>query len=122
MRVRESDRIISEVALLAAGVNADGHREVLSLRAAPSETGPARSEFIADLVDRGLAGRFKPAGVQSASDTGHMPVGAFLTYRRISYRNPGYVIQPWRRGVSAETEYAGATAGNRANSAYGCYW
>jgi putative transposase len=44
------------VALLATGVNGDGHREVVGLRVATSETGPAWNEFFADLVARGLAG------------------------------------------------------------------
>ncbi len=42
--------------LLAAGVNNDGHREVLGMRVATSATGPAWNECLADLVARGLAG------------------------------------------------------------------
>ncbi|MEE1622929.1 IS256 family transposase [Zafaria sp. Z1313] len=56
MRVREGGRVVSTVALVATGVNADGRREVLGLRIATSETGPAWNEFFADLVARGLAG------------------------------------------------------------------
>ena len=37
-------------------MNGDGHREVLGIRVATSETGPAWNEFFADLVARGLAG------------------------------------------------------------------
>ena len=37
-------------------VNGDGHREVLGLRVATSETGSAWNEFFADLVARGLTG------------------------------------------------------------------
>ncbi|TFI17888.1 IS256 family transposase, partial [Thiopseudomonas sp. 4R-3cl] len=44
------------VVLIATGVNGDGHREVLGLRVATSETGAAWNEFFADLVARGLAG------------------------------------------------------------------
>ena len=56
MKVREGGRVINAVVLLASGVNGDGHREVLGLRVATSETGSARNEFFADLVARGLAG------------------------------------------------------------------
>ncbi|MGJ9404566.1 IS256 family transposase [Arthrobacter sp. KK5.5] len=56
MKVREGGRVVNAVALLATGVNADGHREVLGLRVATAETGAAWNEFFADLVARGLAG------------------------------------------------------------------
>ena len=56
MKVREGGRVINAVVLLATGVNADGHREVLGLRVATSETGSAWNEFFADLVARGLSG------------------------------------------------------------------
>jgi putative transposase len=56
MKVREGGRVVNAVVLLATGVNADGHREVLGLRVATSETGSAWNEFFADLVARGLAG------------------------------------------------------------------
>lgn len=56
MKVREGGRVINAVVLIATGVNADGHREVLGLRVATAETGPAWNEFFADLVARGLGG------------------------------------------------------------------
>ena len=56
MKVREGGRVVNAVVLLATGVNGDGHREVLGLRVATSETGSAWNEFFADLVARGLAG------------------------------------------------------------------
>lgn len=56
MKVREGGRVINAVVLLATGVNGDGHREVLGMRVATSETGSAWNEFFADLVARGLAG------------------------------------------------------------------
>jgi putative transposase len=56
MKVREGGRVINAVVLIATGVNGDGHREVLGMRVATSETGPAWNEFFADLVARGLAG------------------------------------------------------------------
>jgi putative transposase len=42
--------------LVATGVNGDGHREVLGLRLATSETKEAWNAFFADLVARGLTG------------------------------------------------------------------
>lgn len=56
MKVREGGRVINAVVLLATGVNGDGHREVLGMRVATSETGPAWNGFFADLVARGLTG------------------------------------------------------------------
>lgn len=56
MKVREGGRVINAVVLVATGVNGDGHREVLGLRVATSETGAAWNSFFADLVARGLAG------------------------------------------------------------------
>ena len=56
MKVREGGRVINAVVLVATGVNGDGHREVLGMRVATSETGSAWNEFLADLVARGLTG------------------------------------------------------------------
>lgn len=56
MKVREGGRVVNAVVMLTTGVNADGHREVLGMRVATSETGPAWNEFFADLVARGLSG------------------------------------------------------------------
>ena len=56
MKVREGGRVVNAVVLVATGVNGDGHREVLGVRVATSETGAAWNEFFADLVARGLAG------------------------------------------------------------------
>lgn len=56
MKVREGGRVINAVVLVATGVNGDGHREVLGLQVATSETKSAWNTFFADLVARGLAG------------------------------------------------------------------
>ena len=56
MKVREGGRVINAVVLIATGVNGDGHREVLGMRVATSETGAAWNEFFADLLARGLTG------------------------------------------------------------------
>ena len=56
MKVRENGRVVNAVVLVATGVNADGHREVLGVRVATSETKQAWNGFFADLVARGLSG------------------------------------------------------------------
>ena len=56
MKVREGGRVINAVVLVATGVNADGHREVLGVQVATAETATAWNTFFADLVARGLTG------------------------------------------------------------------
>jgi putative transposase len=56
MKVREQGRVVNAVVLVATGVNADGHREVLGIKVATSETKQAWNAFFADLVARGLTG------------------------------------------------------------------
>jgi putative transposase len=56
MKVREDGRVVGAVVLVATGVNADGHREVLGCKVATSETKDAWNTFFADLVARGLTG------------------------------------------------------------------
>jgi transposase-like protein len=56
MKVREDGRVVNAVVLVATGVNADGHREVLGVQVATSETKQAWNTFFADLVARGLTG------------------------------------------------------------------
>lgn len=56
MKVREDGRVVNAVVLVATGVNADGHREVLGVTVATTETGPVWNTFFADLVARGLHG------------------------------------------------------------------
>ena len=57
MKVRENGRVVNAVVLVATGVNADGHREVLGVKVATSETKEAWNTFFADLVARGLIRR-----------------------------------------------------------------
>jgi len=54
MKVREDGRVVNAVVLVATGVNADGHREILGCQVATSETKQAWNVFFADLVARGL--------------------------------------------------------------------
>jgi transposase-like protein len=56
MKVRESGRIVNVHALIATGVNNDGHREVLGLDVASEEDGAGWLAFLRGLVARGLTG------------------------------------------------------------------
>jgi len=69
MKVRENGRVVNAVVLVATGVNADGHREVLGVKVATSETKEAWNVFFADLVARGLSGG--PDGVALVTSDAH---------------------------------------------------
>lgn len=56
IKVRERGRVVNVHALLAVGVNAEGHREVLGLDVATSEDGAGWTAFLRGLVARGLKG------------------------------------------------------------------
>jgi transposase-like protein len=55
-KVREGGRIINVAVVIAVGVNADGHREVLGLDVINTEDGAGWLAFLRGLVARGLAG------------------------------------------------------------------
>jgi transposase-like protein len=56
LKVREGGRVVTVHALLATGVNADGHREILGLDVTSGETGAGWLAFFRNLVARGLTG------------------------------------------------------------------
>ena len=56
LKVREGGRVVGVHALVATGVNADGHREILGLQVNTSEDGAGWLGFFRDLVARGLTG------------------------------------------------------------------
>jgi putative transposase len=56
LKVREGGRVVNVHALLAAGVNSDGHREILGLQVTSAEDGAGWLGFFRDLTARGLAG------------------------------------------------------------------
>ena len=56
LKVREGGRVVPVHALVATGVNADGHREILGLQVTTSEDGAGWLAFFRDLVARGLSG------------------------------------------------------------------
>jgi putative transposase len=56
LKVREGGRVVGVHALVATGVNNNGHREILGLHVTTSEDGAGRLAFFRDLVARGLSG------------------------------------------------------------------
>jgi transposase-like protein len=56
VKVREDSRVVNVHALVATGVNADGHREILGLDVASAEDGAGWLAFWRGLVARGLSG------------------------------------------------------------------
>jgi putative transposase len=54
LKVREGGRVVGVHALLAAGVNGDGHREILGLQVTSAEDGAGWLGFFRDLTARGL--------------------------------------------------------------------
>ena len=56
MKVREGGRVVNVHVLVATGVNADGHREILGVQVASAEDGAGWLAFYRDLVARGLTG------------------------------------------------------------------
>ena len=56
LKVREGGRVVNVHALIAVGVNADGHREILGIEVASAEDGAGWLAFWRGLVARGLSG------------------------------------------------------------------
>ena len=56
LKVREGGRVVPMHALVATGVDADGHRQVLGMQVTSSEDGAGWLAFFRDLVARGLTG------------------------------------------------------------------
>src|SRR3954451_15743883 len=56
LKVREGGRVVGVHALVATGVNADGHREILGLQVTSAEDGAGWLAFFRDLTARGLTG------------------------------------------------------------------
>jgi putative transposase len=55
-RCREAGRIVNVATVIATGVWADGHREILGVDVLTGEDGAGWTAFLRDLVARGLAG------------------------------------------------------------------
>jgi putative transposase len=56
LKVREGGRVVGVHALVATGVNGDGHREILGLQVTSAEDGAGWLGFFRDLTARGLTG------------------------------------------------------------------
>ncbi len=56
LKVREGGRVVGVHALVATGVNADGHREILGVDVTSAEDGAGWLTFFRDLTARGLSG------------------------------------------------------------------
>jgi transposase-like protein len=56
LKVREAGRVVNVHALIATGVNGDGHREILGLHVTSAEDGAGWLGFFRDLIARGLTG------------------------------------------------------------------
>ncbi len=56
LKVREGGRVVNVHALVATGVNADGHREILGLQVTSAEDGAGWLAFFRGLTARGLTG------------------------------------------------------------------
>jgi putative transposase len=56
LKVREGGRVVNVHALVATGVNADGHREILGVQVTSAEDGAGWLGFFRDLTARGLTG------------------------------------------------------------------
>ncbi len=94
MKVRENGRVVNAVVLVATGVNADGHREVLGVTVATSETHTAWNTFFADLVARGLTSG--PNGVMLVTSDAHAGL-----VEAIAANLPGAVWQRCRTHYAA---------------------
>jgi putative transposase len=56
LKVREGGRVVNVHALIATGVNGDGHREILGLQVSSAEDGAGWIGFFRELTARGLTG------------------------------------------------------------------
>jgi putative transposase len=56
VKCREAGRIVNVAGVVATGVNADGHREILGIDVLTSEDGAGWTAFLRDLVARDLSG------------------------------------------------------------------
>src|SRR4051812_4968614 len=103
MKVREQGRVVNAVVLVATGINADGHREVLGVKVATSETKQAWNAFFADLVARGLTGTLLV--------TSDAHAGPGRRDRGEPARPPGSAAAPLRREPDAGVPEVGVAGG-----------
>lgn len=56
VKVREGGQVVNIAVMVATGVNADGHREILGIEVSTAEDGAGWLTFLRDLTARGLTG------------------------------------------------------------------
>lgn len=56
LKVREAGRVVPVHAMVATGINRDGHREILGVQVSTAEDGAGWLSFFRDLTARGLSG------------------------------------------------------------------
>lgn len=103
MKVREGGRVVRVACLVATGVNADGHREILGVDVTTSEDGAGWLTFFRNLTARGLTG---VSLVTSESRQGPWPrhLHQAWLHRRSDLINSwpvGHVMSPQLPEVSA---------------------
>jgi transposase-like protein len=101
-KVREHGRIVNVAVVIAVGVNAEGHREVLGFDVITTEDGAGWLAFLRGLVARGLAGTtlvISDAHVGLVDAVRSTLTGA--TWQRSSVHHP-----PWR-SVTVEASATG---------------
>ena len=96
LKVRQGGRIVSVAVTLAVGVNTDGRREVLGMAIGASEAEPFWTEFLRDLVRRGLT------GVKLVISDAHEGIKA-ATARRLSAAGLRVAGQPFGSAAGSET-------------------
>ncbi len=93
LKVREGGRVVPVHVLVATGVNADGHREVLGVQVTSSEDGAGWLGFFRDLTARGLF------GVKLVTSDAHAGLTAAITRPLFPVR-PGNAAAPTTRRTS----------------------
>lgn len=89
LKVREGGRVVGVHALVATGVNADGHREILGVQVTSAEDGAGWLAFFRDLTARGLC------GVQLVTSDAH--AGLVAAIGATSAERPGNAAAPTTR-------------------------
>jgi len=101
MKARKAGRVVNAVVLVATRVNAEGHRELLGVKGATSETGAAWNTAFADLVTRGRQGIMLIASDAYAGLDEAITATCSNPARARAGFPPG---QRWRLGAGSEDE------------------
>ena len=106
LKVREGGRVVSVAAIIAMAVNREGRREIVGLHMGPNESETFWSEFLRQLLRRGLS------GVQLVVSDAHEGLKAAIsklpgvTWQRCRVH---WLWQPWPDMTSAHvTEHFAA--------------